>query len=142
MKNTIKAGFFATLFTVTLSHANELLSIRNEYGDTIIVRKGNNLRSEEITLTNKDEKFLGILNLSLTSPELYLSSLQIKTSRILSSFTSLDDYLKQVRAQYKERCDSDKAKCSDEAVLVVHTSSIVDPWKISIEWVPRASPKK
>jgi hypothetical protein len=122
--------------SVASLNAINRLYLENNYGGEIACKVNNR---PDVIIGRGVRVFLGNIQLDKKTPLVWVKSLNIRTSGAwsgygLTSFTSLDTYLERILWEQKLHCNTDRAACAKDAVIVINPSRIVSSWNISYHW--------
>lgn len=120
---------------VSLQATNRLF-LENNYGGEIACKVNNR---PDVIVGRGVRIFLGNIRLDNTTPAVWVKAIQIRTSGAwsgygLTSFTSLEAYLKEILREQMIHCGTSTALCSKDAVIVINPSRVTSSWNVSYRW--------
>lgn len=133
-----------TCISVSLNPSN-LIFLENESNATIAYQV-NDIVGQEYKLYGKKlvkrdvqyinhgvRHLLGNISPMQQAPQAFVKTLKISGSWMWSRYTSLEEYLKEIRAEQKTACDLRGSRCYQNAIITIKPSGI-SGWNITHRW--------
>ncbi len=119
-----------TCVSGALTAAN-LVFLENESRGTIAYQ----VNKRDVQYINHGVRhLLGSINIFKEAPLAHVKALQISGSWMWSRYTSLDEYLKDIRAEKNTACSLKGPRCYQNAIIRIKPSSIASGWQSSVTW--------
>jgi hypothetical protein len=132
----IKKMMIIALFVcfVRMIDASNALYLENQSNGTIAYTV--NDRQEKL-MDHGVRHLLGTISGNKLVPRALVKSLSVRSAGRLSwvsSYSSLNEVLKDIKADQLTSCQLRWPRCTQNAVIRIQPSSIVSQWNVSVEW--------